>query len=54
MGIEVFERHGARYAQALRDYYAYARDSDLYLSYVIVNPQGDRSKAWGEQDRAKR
>ena len=49
MGIEVFERHGARFASALRDYYAYARDNDLYLCYVIVNPQGDRSKAWGEQ-----
>ena len=49
MGIEVFERHGARYAAALRDYYAYARDNDLYLTYVIINPQGDRSKAWGEQ-----
>ena len=50
MGIEVFERHGARHSRALRDYYAYARDSDLYLSYVIVNPQGDRSKSWGEQE----
>ena len=49
MGIEVFERHGARFGTALRDYYAYARDNDLYLCYVIVNPQGDRSKAWGEQ-----
>lgn len=49
MGIEIFERHGPRYAAALRDYYAYARDRDLYLCYVIVNPQGDRSKAWGEQ-----
>ena len=49
MGIEVFERHGARFAGALRDYFAYARDNDLYLTYVIVNPQGDRSKAWGEQ-----
>ena len=47
MGIEVFERHGARYATALRDYYAYARDNDLYLCYVIVNPQGDRSKDLG-------
>ena len=45
MGIEVFERHGARFAKALRAYYEYARDADLYLSYVIVNPQGDRSKA---------
>ncbi|MDE0389486.1 MAG: hypothetical protein OXI75_12370, partial [Rhodospirillales bacterium] len=50
IGIEVFERHGARHARALRDYYAYARDHDLYLTYVIINPQGDRSKAWGEQE----
>ena len=49
MGIEVFERHGARHASALRDYYAYARDNDLYLTYVIINPQGDRSRSWGEQ-----
>ena len=49
MGIEVFERHGARFAKALRGYYEHARDNDLYLSYVIVNPQGDRSKAWGDQ-----
>ena len=49
MGIEVFERHGVRFANALRDYYAYARDNDLYLTYLIINPQGDRSKAWGEQ-----
>lgn len=49
MGIEVFERHGARFAEALRAYYEYARDNDLYLSYVIVNPQGDRSRAQGAQ-----
>ena len=49
MGIEVFERHGARFASALRDYYVYARDNDLYLTYVIINPQGDRSKDWSEQ-----
>ena len=49
MGIEVFERHGARHARALRDYYAHARDNDLYLTYVIINPQGDRSRSWGEQ-----
>ncbi|MFC7052533.1 4-hydroxyphenylacetate 3-hydroxylase N-terminal domain-containing protein [Hansschlegelia quercus] len=30
------------------DYYAYARDQDLYLSYVIIDPQGDRSKAASE------
>src|SRR6266404_1643503 len=25
------------------------RRNDLYLSYVIINPQGDRAAAWGEQ-----
>ena len=49
MGIEVFERHGARFADAYRDYYRYARDNDVFLTYVIINPQADRSKAWGDQ-----
>jgi hypothetical protein len=30
--------------QALVDYFDYARDNDLYLSYVIINPQADKSK----------
>jgi 4-hydroxyphenylacetate 3-monooxygenase len=50
MGIEVFRRHGASRAQALLDYFDYARRNDLYLTYVIVNPQANRSKRWGEQD----
>lgn len=49
MGIDVFEDHGARYAGAVRDYYRFARDEDLFLTYVIINPQADRSRAWGEQ-----
>lgn len=48
MGEEVYRRHaGGRY-EALRDYFDYARDNDLYVSYVIIDPQGDRSKATGE------
>ena len=39
---------GAR-AKALADYYRYARDNDLYLTYVIINPQADRSKSASEQ-----
>ena len=40
-----------RAAKALADYYRYARDNDLYLTYVIINPQADRSKsASGQQD----
>jgi 4-hydroxyphenylacetate 3-monooxygenase len=50
MGIEVFERHGAARAAALRDYFAYARGNDLFLAYVIINPQADRAKDWGAQD----
>jgi len=49
MGLELFRAHGERYAQALASYYEYARDSDLYLTYAIVNPQADRGKGVGEQ-----
>jgi len=50
LGIEVFRRHGEARAQALLDYFDYAGRNDLYLSYVIINPQADRNKAWGEQE----
>lgn len=49
MGIEVFERHGPARAAALRDYVREATRQDFFLTYVIINPQADRSKAWGEQ-----
>jgi 4-hydroxyphenylacetate 3-monooxygenase len=52
MGIEVFERHGQARAAALRDYVAEAARQDWFLTYVIINPQADRSKAWGEQAEA--
>jgi 4-hydroxyphenylacetate 3-monooxygenase len=44
MGAELFDAYDPRRAAALRDYYRFARDNDLYLSYVIINPQADRSK----------
>ena len=50
IGLEVFEKHGAKYAKAMANYHAYCRDNDLYLTYVIINPQADRSKNWGEQE----
>jgi len=50
MGIDLFQRHGERYARALSDYYEYARDKDLYLTYAIVSPQADRSKSVGDQE----
>jgi 4-hydroxyphenylacetate 3-monooxygenase len=49
MGLKVFERYDPKRAKALADYFRYARDNDLYLSYVIINPQADRSKATAEQ-----
>lgn len=50
-GLEVFKAHGEKYAKAFQDYYRYARDNDIFLTYVIINPQADRSKAWGEQEK---
>lgn len=49
MGLDVFESYDKARAGALADYYRYARDNDLYLTYVIINPQADRSKTTAEQ-----
>jgi 4-hydroxyphenylacetate 3-monooxygenase len=49
MGLDVFEAYDPARAKALADYYAYARDNDLYLTYVIINPQADRSKSASQQ-----
>jgi 4-hydroxyphenylacetate 3-monooxygenase len=44
MGLDLFEAHDPKRAAALRDYYRFARDRDLFLTYLIINPQADRSK----------
>jgi 4-hydroxyphenylacetate 3-monooxygenase len=49
MGLDVFEKHGPARAKALADYVEFATRNDLFLTYVIVNPQADRSKDWGAQ-----
>lgn len=49
MGIETFRAWDEERAGALLDYYRHARDNDLYLTYVIINPQADRSKSAGAQ-----
>ena len=49
MGLDVFEAYDRARAGALVDYYRYARDNDLYLTYVLINPQADRSKGPSEQ-----
>ena len=49
MGLPVFEKHGSKRAKAMNDYYHWAADNDLFLTYVIINPQADRAKDWGDQ-----
>lgn len=49
MGFDVFKAPGEKRATALADYFAYVRDNELYVSYVIVNPQADRSRAASDQ-----
>lgn len=51
MGIEVFRKHSVERAKAFADYFDYASKNDLFLTYVIINPQAERSKAWGEQEQ---
>jgi 4-hydroxyphenylacetate 3-monooxygenase len=38
MGLDVFSAYDAAGAKALSQCYAYARDNDLYLTSVIINP----------------
>ncbi len=49
MGLEVFRKHSEARAKAFAGYVDYATRSDLFLTYVIINPQAERSKNWGEQ-----
>jgi 4-hydroxyphenylacetate 3-monooxygenase len=49
MGIEVFRKHGPARAKAFADYFEYATNNDLFLTYVIINPQAERSKDWSDQ-----
>ncbi|MGI3166568.1 4-hydroxyphenylacetate 3-hydroxylase family protein [Pseudooceanicola sp. 200-1SW] len=52
MGLDVYEAHDPKRAAALADYFDYVRDNDMYLSYVIINPQADKAKsAAGQADR---
>ncbi|MEW5422112.1 4-hydroxyphenylacetate 3-hydroxylase family protein, partial [Amorphus sp. 3PC139-8] len=49
MGLSVYQEHEPARARALESYFDYARDNDLYLSYVIINPQADKAKSAGGQ-----
>jgi 4-hydroxyphenylacetate 3-monooxygenase len=49
MGIEVFRKHSPDRAKAFMDYFDYASSNDVFLTYVIINPQAERAKDWGQQ-----
>src|SRR5437763_1765512 len=49
IGLDVFQRHGPQRAKALADYFEEASRNDYFLTYVIINPQAERSKDWGDQ-----
>ncbi len=49
MGREVFRAYDPKRADALEDYYRYVRDNNVYVCYVIINPQADRSRSAFEQ-----
>jgi 4-hydroxyphenylacetate 3-monooxygenase oxygenase component len=47
---DFFGQRGAQYADNVRNYHAYCRDRDLFLTHAIVNPQTDRSKGSHQHD----
>ena len=49
IGIEVFRKHGEDRAKAFENYFEEASSNDYFLTYVIINPQSERAKDWGDQ-----
>lgn len=49
MAIDRFREHDPERAEALVRYVEYARESNLYLTYTIVNPQSNQAKSPAEQ-----
>ena len=47
MGIDVFRKRSAERAKAFADYFDYASKNDLFLTYVIINPQAQREQGLG-------
>ena len=47
---EVFGRGGKQYEENFLNFYKHVRDNDQYVSYVIIPPQIDRTKAVHELD----
>ncbi len=44
IGMPRWEEYSPRFAANFRDYFHFARDADHFLTYVIINPQVDRTK----------
>ena len=53
MGLAAFRAYDPARAAALDHYFTYARDNDLFLSYVIINPQADKAKSARDQPDAQ-
>lgn len=52
MGLDVYEANDPKRAAAMAEYFDYIRDNDMFLSYVIINPQADKAKsASGQPDK---
>lgn len=52
MSADLYDVASGGKGAAVRDYYAHARDNDLYLSYVIIDPQGNRSRGTSDGENA--
>jgi 4-hydroxyphenylacetate 3-monooxygenase len=50
MSAHIYDEVEPKYGAAVRDYYQYARDNDLYLTYTIVNPQTNKTQDFQDQD----
>ena len=49
VGMGRWESYDPKFANNFKNYFHYARDNDLFLTYVIINPQVDRSKEASQQ-----
>ena len=45
-----FARAGARFGDNATRYYEYVRESDLFLTHMLINPQIDRAKTSAQQE----
>jgi 4-hydroxyphenylacetate 3-monooxygenase len=48
-GLPMWRDYDKKRAAALEDYFRHIRDNDLWVAYVIINPQADKSKQAKDQ-----